>query len=167
MGFKKRTKAPTKKDDWFYKNNPFQSAGYGLPNCTAYAWGRFAEILGKKPNLSLANAENWYSHNDNYKRGKKPRLGAVAVWAKGKVGVGSDGAGHVAIVEQIYEDGSYLVSESGWGCKSIMWTTKIPKGSKRAGYTFLGFIYNPAVKTEKQENKEKKTNTETKKKDKE
>lgn len=25
----------------WYANNPFEQAGYGLPNCTAYAWGRW------------------------------------------------------------------------------------------------------------------------------
>lgn len=145
MSYKKRTKAPSKSNKWFYKSNPFYQCGYGLPNCTAYAWGRFAELLGKKPTLSLSNAENWYGHKDGYKRGKKPKLGAVIVWAKGKVGNGNDGAGHVAIVEEIYDDGSFLVSESGWGCSKIMWTTKIPANCKRSGYSFLGFIYNPAV----------------------
>lgn len=148
MGFKKRTKAPAKSNKWYYKSNPFYQCGYGLPNCTAYAWARFAEILGKKPKLCLSNAENWYGYKDGYKRGKKPKLGAVIVWAKGMVGNGADGAGHVAIVEAIYDDGSFLVSESGWGCTKIMWTTVIPKSCKRSGYTFQGFIYNPAVSDE-------------------
>lgn len=146
--FSKRTTAPAKSNKWFYKSNPFYLCGYGLPNCTAYAWGRFAEILGAAPTLSTSNAENWYGKKDGYKRGKTPKLGAVIVWAKGKVGNGSDGAGHVAIVEEIYSDGSFLVSESGWHCSPIMWTMKIPKSCKRAGYSFLGFIYNPAVTDE-------------------
>lgn len=149
MAFKKRTTAPSKDNKWFYKNNPFYACGYGLPNCTAYAWGRFAEILGKAPALSTSNAENWYSHKDGYARGKTPKPGAVIVWAKGKIGVGSDGAGHVAIVEEVYSDGSFLVSESGWKASKIMWLRKIPKSCERAGYRFLGFIYNPGVKSTK------------------
>ena len=145
MAFKKRTTAPSRSNKWFYKSNPFYQCGYGLPNCTAYAWGRFAELLGKKPSLCLSNAENWYKFKDGYKRGRKPKLGAIIVWAKGKIGVGSDGAGHVAVVEAIYDDGSFLVSESGWGCSRTMWTTKIQANCKRYGYTFQGFIYNPAV----------------------
>lgn len=143
--YKKRTKAPTKSDKWYYASNPFYNAGYGLPNCTCYAWGRFAELLGKRPNLSTSNAENWYNHKDGYQRGKTPKLGAVIVWAKGKVGNSADGAGHVAVVEEIYDDGSFMVSESGWRASNIMWTLIIPKSCKRDGYTFLGFIYNPAV----------------------
>lgn len=121
--------------------------GSVLPNCVGYAWGRFYEIMGKRPKLSRGNAENWYNYDDGYKRGKTPKLGAVIVWAKGKVGVGSDGAGHVAIVEKIYSDGSILVSQSGYG-GSRFFTSKVPKGYEKSGYKFLGFIYNPAVKDE-------------------
>ena len=144
MAFKQRLSAPSTTNKYWYGSNPFYKAGYGLPNCTCYAWGRFYEILGKKPALSLSNAENWYGHKDGYSRGKTPRLGAVICWAKGKVGNGSDGAGHVAIVEAIYEDGSILISQSGWK-SSRFWTSKVAKGYKKSGYTFLGFIYNPAV----------------------
>lgn len=28
----------------WYSENPFYQAGYGMPNCTCYAWGRFWEI---------------------------------------------------------------------------------------------------------------------------
>lgn len=28
----------------WYSQNPFYIAGYGMPNCTCYAWGRFWEI---------------------------------------------------------------------------------------------------------------------------
>lgn len=118
--------------------------GSVLPNCVGYAWGRFYEISGKRPKLSKSNAENWYGYNDGYKRGNTPRLGAVACWSKGKVGVGSDGAGHVAIVEVINDDGSIVISQSGYGA-SRFWTSKLTKGYAMSGYTFQGFIYNPAV----------------------
>lgn len=143
--FKKRTKAPGRSEKWFYASNPFYNAGYGLPNCTAYAWGRFSELLGKAANLCKFDAERWWAYNDGYERGKKPKLGAVIVWAKGKSNTSADGAGHVAIVEEIYDDGSFMVSESGWGAKSTMWTLHISKDCARSGYSFLGFIYNPAV----------------------
>lgn len=145
VAFKKRTKAPSKTEKWFYKANPFYLAGYGLPNCTAYAWGRFSELLGRAAALCRYDAERWYNWEDGYERGKKPKLGAVIVWAKGKDNTSADGAGHVAVVEEIYDDGSFLVSESGWGAKSTMWTLTIGKDCKRSGYSFLGFIYNPAV----------------------
>lgn len=37
------------------------------------------------------------------------------VWSKGKVGNGTDGAGHVAVVEIMYNNESVITSESGWG----------------------------------------------------
>lgn len=114
-----------------------------LPNCVGYAWGRAYEILGKAPKLSRANAENWYAHKDGYSRGKTPKLGAIVVWAKGKVGNSKDGAGHVAVVEQIHSNGSFTVSQSGYTGKKRFWTSTIPKSGYLKGYTFLGFIYLP------------------------
>lgn len=152
MAFSPRTTAPSTTNK-YYKHtsaggvNECILIGNGsvLPNCVGYAWGRFYEISGKRPKLSCGNAENWYRNtSDGYKRGQTPKLGAVVCWAKGKVGVSGDGAGHVAVVEKIYSDGSILVSQSGY--RSLrFWTSKIKKGYKLSGYTFLGFIYNPAV----------------------
>lgn len=145
--FVQRTTAPDESNRAFYADNPFYQSGYGLPNCTCYAWGRFWELTGgDKPKLSLSNAENWYGHPDGYIRGKTPKLGAVLCWRKGQAGVGSDGAGHVAVVEAINEDGSIITSESGWGASSTFWrTTRTNDGNWGMGsaYTFQGFIYNP------------------------
>ena len=88
--------------------NPFpkpskytKSAGDTLPNCTAYAWGRFYEILGEEPKLARHNAEYWYlrdglgaykkhfsseEDNDGYKRGQEPMEGAVICWQNGDIG---------------------------------------------------------------------------------
>lgn len=146
MTFTPRLNAPSTSSSYWYKNNPFYQSGYGLPNCTCYAWGRFYEILGSKPKLSLSNAENWWGHNDGYERGQTPRLGAVICWRKGKAGNGADGAGHVAIVEQINTDGSIVTSNSAWkGTRFYKQTLKPPYYSIGSAYTFQGFIYNPAV----------------------
>lgn len=144
--FVQRTTAPTQADAWYYANNPFYQSGYGMPNCTAYAWGRFAELLGSKPKLSLSNAENWFGHADGYARGTTPRVGAVICWRKGQAGVSSDGAGHVGIVEAVNADGSIVTSESGWNDSRFWWTrTRTNDGNWSAGsaYTFQGFIYHP------------------------
>ncbi len=154
--------------------NPFMVQGnYGstLPNCTAYAWGRFYEIIGSKPNLCVSyggthNAEFFYQDDaDGYVRGDTPALGAIICWE----GVG-DRAGHVAIVEQINDDGSIITSESGYQ-SSLFWLKKrknnasmsveykngkiVETGSWNetgtdtwgagSGYTFQGFIYCPAA----------------------
>lgn len=145
--FVQRTTAPTEADAWYYANNPFYP-NYGMPNCTCYAWGRFAELMGSSPKLSLGNAENWYGYSDGYARGKTPRLGAIICWRKGTAGVSSDGAGHVAVVEQINEDGSIVTSESGWQSSRFWWrTTRSDDGNwgQSSAYVFQGFIYNPVL----------------------
>ncbi|MGN0694128.1 MAG: CHAP domain-containing protein [Lentihominibacter sp.] len=152
MAYSARTTAPSTYNK-YYKHTSAGGlnecihikGGSVLPNCVGYAWGRFYEISGKRPKLSRGNAETWYNYNDGYKRGKTPKLGAVIVWSKGKVGVGSDGAGHVAIVEKIYSDGSIMTSNSGYG-STRFYMKKIAKGYALSGYKFQGFIYNPAVK---------------------
>ena len=40
----------------WYSGNPFYRAGYGLPNCTCYAFGRFWEI--GDPNSDHSNYPN-------------------------------------------------------------------------------------------------------------
>ena len=63
---------------------------------------------------------------------------------------GSDGAGHVAIVEKVVSPTEVITSESGYGSAKPFWTQTRTKGSGNWGanssYKFLGFIYNPAVK---------------------
>lgn len=115
-----------------------------LPNCVGYAWGRWREILGKKHNLSLSNAENWWGNtSDGYKRGQTPKVGAVMCWRKGKAGVASDGAGHVAVVEKVNADGSVTYSNSNYkGTRFYTRTLKAPYRLSSA-YTFQGFIYLP------------------------
>lgn len=145
MAFAARLSAPSYSDPDFYSQNPFYQSGYGMPNCTCYAWGRFKEILGSKPKLSLSNAENWWAHKDGYERGQTPRLGAVICWRKGRAGVSGDGAGHVGVVEQIIGN-KIVVSMSSW--KGTRWYLRtFTIGSYNySGLVFQGFIYNPAVK---------------------
>lgn len=144
--FVPRTSAPSTDNYYYYDGNPFYRSGYGMPNCTAYAWGRFYEITNEYPRLSTANAENWWGYGDGYDRGQDPRLGAIMCWRKGVAGDGSDGAGHVAVVEGINADGSVITSESGWQDSRFWWTrTRYDNGNWGSGsaYTFQGFIYPP------------------------
>lgn len=134
----KRLTAPSKSDKHYYSDNVFYQCGYGMPNCTCYAWGRWYELLGSKPKLYTGNAKTWYPKGesyDGYKRGQTPKLGAVACWS-------SSGAGHVAIVEEIYSDGSILTSNSAWKSTNF-YTKKISKGYNFGKYKFQGFIYLP------------------------
>lgn len=149
--YKSRLMAPSSTDkNWLHTS----AGGYNscikikngsvLPNCVGYAWGRWRELLGANPKLSRSNAENWWGKADGYERGQTPKLGAVICWAKGKVGVGSDGAGHVAIVEQIKADGSIITSNSGYGGSRFYKKTLKPPYALK-GYTLQGFIYLPMV----------------------
>lgn len=132
---------------YYYSRNPFYLAGYGLPNCTCYAWGRFWEIadyerdFSNRPNLSTGNAEDWFGYTqDGYERGSEPRLGAVICFADGPF----SGDGHVAIVEQINDDGSIVTSNSAYGGEYFYTQTLQPPNYLPAsGYVFQGFIYNP------------------------
>ena len=121
------------------------SGGEYTGQCTGYAWGRFMEILGSTPKLSLGNAGVWFGYTgDGYERGQEPRLGAVACWSlPGK-------PGHVAIVEEIHDDGTISTSHSGWDWVKprgpvIKQTAGPPLWMEWTGYHFQGFIYNPAT----------------------
>lgn len=140
----------------WYSDNIFAQYDYGLPNCTCYAWGRWFELLGSRPNgLYTGDGGNWYEYNINtgyYAYGSTPKLGAVACFAS-TVG----GSGHVAIVEEIYPDGSFVTSNSGYYRPVSAYPPDTPdyfyvkthdSSTKLAAwmvgrYSFQGFIYIP------------------------
>jgi hypothetical protein len=131
---------------YFSKINKYYATGkYGMPNCVAYAYGRFMEVMNQDScSLSTGNAEDWYPHRDRYDRNAKiPLEGAIMCWH----GVGSK-SGHVAVVEKVNSDGTVVTSESAW--KGSFWYSKIRRagsngnwGMPTNGYRFQGFIYNP------------------------
>lgn len=120
-----------------------------LSNCVGYAYGRFNEIggWGSCKYLVPTNAEKFIQYKGSLEVGQTPKLGACMVWQKGATLSGNDGAGHVAIVEQIISETEVVTSDSGYG-GAAFWTSNRKKGNgdwgAGAGYTFLGFIYNPA-----------------------
>lgn len=133
-----------------------KNTGSVLPNCVAYVHGRWIEMLEPvvglekakyyEEQLCLYNAEQYYLYvQDGFSRGKTPRLGAIICWQKGQVGVQSDGAGHVMIVEQINSDGSIVCSGSNYGGTRFYRSTYKKSNDYYIGskYTFQGFIYPP------------------------
>lgn len=127
-----------------------QSTYSVLPNCVGYAYGRSLEIAQKDsiPELPSCNAEDW---NDTCKweHGQVAKPGAVVCWRSGKNWNSSDGCGHVAVVEEVYSDGSYLISESGWSGFYFR-TKKLSSNNYYGnGLTFECFLYNPYVKDAK------------------
>lgn len=140
--FVPRLTAPKSSNKYYYSDlNKYERYGYGMPNCTAYAWGRAYEIMGYEPDLSLNDADTWWQYNkDNksYSYGKTPKLGAVACWNY------TDGGGHVAVVEQI-KNGKITFSNSAYGGKTFYLTYADVNDSNGGIYdstwVFQGYIY--------------------------
>lgn len=110
MGFvARKSKTGIYLNEKWYSNNPFYNAGYGLPNCTCYAWGRYWEVTGDRPNdMPTGNAQDWWPRlPSHYTKSQTPVLGAIACWSGG-------GAGHVAVVEEITSNGDIITSNSGY-----------------------------------------------------
>lgn len=162
MSFKMRTTKPEAGNKYYITkaNGGWSNAIQGSPrdsdcdvlsNCVGYAYGRFNEIggYGYCKYLSPVNAERFIQCCGGLEVGQTPRLGACMVWKKGATLSGGDGAGHVAIVEKIYSSTQVMTSESAYGSTAFYTKTR-SKGTGNwgmgAGYEFLGFIYNPAVK---------------------
>ena len=59
---------------------------------------------------------------------------------KGKIRNGSDGAGHVGVVEEMMEDGSILISNSGYK-RSLFYLQVLKPPYEMKGYKLEGFIY--------------------------
>ena len=130
------------------KGNPTDKNCDVLSNCVGYAYGRFNEIggWGYCKYLSPVNAENFIQYKGNLEVGQTPKIGACMVWQRGATLSGSDGAGHVAIVERVVSDTEVLTSESAWGGTAFYTMTRKKGADGNWGYggKFLGFIYNPA-----------------------
>lgn len=136
-----RLSAPGYDNGYYYSNkNPYYKSGYGMPNCTAYAYGRVYEILGSTPKLSLQGAGYWWGDNVNngwYSYGSTPKLGAVACWDQWSVSYG-----HVAVVEQINNDGTIVISESSWsGIRFRTMTMNADGSGFYNNLRFRGYIY--------------------------
>ena len=140
-GYTPRLTSPDEDDAQYYSGeNPFYAAGYGMPNCTCYAWGRAYEISGERPELSPYDACTWYDYNAEnhiYDYGDEPQQGAIACWA-----YADGGPGHVAVVEQVDGD-SVLLSNSAYSGAEFYMDT-VPADDPSAGrenWIFQGYIY--------------------------
>ena len=122
-----------------------------LSNCVGYAVGRFNEIggWGKCKYLSPVNAEQFMAHAGGLETGMTPKLGACMVWRGGSTLSGSDGAGHVAIVERIISPMEIVISDSAYGGAAFRVQTR-RKGSDREfslKATIIRKIKSPFVDT--------------------
>ncbi len=127
--FTARTTAPASNNSYFYGANP-----YSVGQCTWYAWGRAYEILGSKPYEFSGNANKWYGQG--YSCGSTPKVGSIMVTQK------TSNSGHVAVVEELYSDGTMLISEYNWDVSLGFGTKKISQtATTRGAHTVLGYIY--------------------------
>ena len=138
---------------WCIQGSPTDSQCDVLANCVGYACGRFNEIYneingttGMKYYALNCNAENFIERAKStygLEVVSYPVKGGIMVWQ----GVGSL-AGHVAIVEKVYDNNHIYTSESGYG-SSAFWNSHRYNSNGRWGlgsnYPFLGCIVNPAV----------------------
>ena len=140
--FEPRISAPGRGNSYYNRTlNAFSKTGYGMPNCTAYAYGRIYEITGEAPLIKHGDASSWWFINKNngyYEYGDEPQLGAIACWSN-----------HVAVVEEINGD-NITVSQSHWG-GTYFDTDTLKAGKSRYGQKFYGFIYASASVVEKEE----------------
>ena len=130
--FEPRLTSPGRDNAYYNRSlNAFSKYGYGMPNCTAYVYGRIYEITGEAPLIRRGNAGSWWSinkRNGYYEYGSEPKIGAIACWSN-----------HVAVVEVI--DGNTItISQSHWG-GNYFDTDTVKVGANRYGQKFYGFIY--------------------------
>lgn len=147
MEFKPRTKAPEKTNKFYYtKENPLIDF---INNCTWYCWGRQLELGVNRTQLinklPQSNAENWFN-DTKYPKFSYPRVGDIGCYRAGKYHYAKDGQGHVFIVEEVYGDGSILISESGTNMKFKTRVLKPPykfylNVKNKKNYVFEGFIH--------------------------
>lgn len=143
--------------------SPTISGANVLCNCVGYANGRFNEIINdpdlkgvvfKFPYQLVCNAENFIesAKKQGLSISSTPVEGGIMVWQKGATLGGGDGAGHVAVVEEVYDDGTIMTSESGygaWAFKTIRRNNSNGRWGQSSAYKFRGCIINPSIKDPK------------------
>lgn len=142
--------------------NPTQPYANVLDNCVGYADGRFNECWND-PDLEgivkpfhvqlVCNAENFIesAKRQGLKISSTPVIGGIMVWQKGASLSDRDGAGHVAVVERVYDDGTILTSESGWASwafKTVRRDNSNGRWGQNSYYKFRGCITNPEIRNE-------------------
>lgn len=136
-----RMHAPKLDNPYYYSDkNIFYKFGYGMPNCTCYAWGRAYEILKTEPKLCIYDAYQWFDYNKQlgyYKYGQTPKLGAIACYKYKNYN-----SGHVAVVEKIIGNTVYYSNSAYSGQNFYINTSPVDDPEKALpSADFLGFIY--------------------------
>ena len=140
-------------NEWYTVRNPYYLSGYGLPNCTAYVWGRISEILGEPINTCRGNAIT-FAYEPDFNPISQPVAGAIMVWSGGYMN-----CGHVAVVEHVYEDGSIDISDSSYGGYNFKFTRLYPENNYYNGDNSLsleGFFLHKKIEEQMEQEAVKK-----------
>ena len=136
--------------DWYYKANPYFQRGYGLPNCTAYAWGRLAEICNAPVSFYGGNAIMWANRPEMVKL-DQPKQGSCIIYSGGITDSKGRFCGHIGVVEHVYPDGSIDVSMSSFGGYTWRLYRLRPQDNYRVpdtyGLSFYGFYMYTGVQS--------------------
>lgn len=165
LGFTMRTAVPVNNKSYItigaggwspcIKGKPTDPTANVLSNCVGYANGRFNEIIDIAKDITgctystlCCNAENWIERAKaaGLEIGQTPRRGAVMCWQRGETLNGKDGAGHVEIVEDIYNNNKVYTSASNYGGTTFFNATRTNDNGRwglTSSFTFRGFIYLP------------------------
>jgi LysM repeat protein len=106
---------------------PYPATGFPVGWCTWY-------VATKRNVTWRGDAGYWYANAaaQGYPVGSKPKVGSIMVtW--------ESWAGHVAYVEAVYPDGSWMVSEMNWLAFDVIDDRTIKPG--QLGGKLVGFIY--------------------------
>ncbi len=151
-----RLTAPARDNPYYTTYSPFYVAGVGMPNCTAYSWGRIAELKQvtsyqdaiDRVHLCRSNARRWWDYTDDgYQRGQDPAPGAVAVFEGIATNAAGKHYGHVMVIEQVNGDEVTLSGSDadvdGSGGRYFYTDTLTLDQIRDASYHggLLGFIY--------------------------
>jgi len=109
--------------------------GHYVP--TRFPWGWCTwYVATRRPVPWTGNAIDWYGNAAamGYPEGMQPRVGAIMVTTESPIGLG-----HVSYVENVYADGSWLISEMDYGMYGVTDQRLITMAQIKA--YLVGFIY--------------------------
>jgi surface antigen len=112
-------------------------APVGSYAATGFPWGWCTwYVATRRPVPWRGNAIEWYGNARamGFPVGSQPQAGAIMVTTESPIGLG-----HVAYVEQVYGDGSWLVSEMHYVAFGVTSQRVIRPG--QMGGSLIGFIY--------------------------
>jgi LysM repeat protein len=129
--------APTYTNVFFSNFHLTIGAPVGKYPATGFPWGWCTwYVATRRPVPWRGNAIDWY-HNAaamGFPVGSQPRVGAILVDRESLIGLG-----HVAYVETVYADGSFLISEMDYGMFGVTDQRLIKPGQLNG--VLVGFIY--------------------------